>query len=120
MHVKMTIRYYLTTRPGRNLKTDTSCCQKCSDMIVPIYTIIGKITELDFLENNLTLHERNFYTKSIYLYSSFPLLGTHPKEISRNLGRVLYAQMFSAGLFTLAKRTGEKLRFGQGKLFKKL
>lgn len=68
-----------------------------------MYTVIGKITGLDFLESNLTLHERNCYTTSIYLHSSFPFLGIHPKEISRNLDEVLYAQMFSAGLFTLAK-----------------
>lgn len=71
-------------------------------MVVPFYTLIGKITGLNFRESNFTLYTSNFFTKSAYLNSAFPLLGIHPEEISRNLDKVLYSQIFLAGLFILA------------------
>lgn len=58
----------LTIRPGRNLKTDTAWCQKCSEVVVPISTIIGKTTGLDLQESNLTLHERNFCSLCTYIH----------------------------------------------------
>lgn len=111
---------FLTIRLGSSLKTDTSYCQESSEVVVQFYTLTGKITGLNFLESNWTWYKSNFFTTSTYLNPAFPLLGIHPEEISRNWDKVLYSQMFSAGLFMLANSWGKKLHFEQGKLFKKL
>lgn len=111
---------FLTIRLGSSLKTDTSYCQESSEVVVQFYTLPGKITGLNFLESHWTWYKSNFFTTSTYFNPAFPLLGIHPEEISRNWDKVLYSQMFSAGLFMLANSWGKKLHVEQGKLFQKL
>lgn len=111
---------FVTIRLGSSLKTDTSYCQESSEVVVQFYTLPGKITGLNFLESHWTWYKSNFFTTSTYFNPAFPLLGIHPEEISRNWDKVLYSQMFSAGLFMLANSWGKKLHVEQGKLFQKL